>query len=102
MNALTALVHKDLILYFSNRRAILITLAAPILIAAFFGAVLGGPPKKPARVPVAVVELDASPVSKSMVAAMKADTTFALEESSEVVATARVREGKVRAAMVRF
>ena len=100
MNALAALVHKDLILYFSNRRAILITLAAPILIAAFFGAVLGGPAKKPSRVPVAVVDLDASAVSKSMVAAMKADTTFALEESGEPEATARVREGKVRAAAV--
>jgi ABC-2 type transport system permease protein len=100
MNALSALVRKDLILYFSNRRAILITLAAPILIAAFFGAVLGGPPKKPARVPVDVVDLDASAVSKSMVATMKADTTFTLEESTEPAATARVREGKVRAAVV--
>jgi ABC-2 type transport system permease protein len=100
MSPLAALVRKDLVLYFSNRRAILITLAAPILIAAFFGSVLGGPPKKPARVAIDVVDLDASPVSKSMVDAMKADTTFALEESSEPAATARVREGKVRAAVV--
>ncbi len=100
MNALAALVRKDLILYFSNRRAILITLAAPILIAAFFGAVLGGQPKKPARVPIAVTDLDASAVSKNMVAAMKADTTFALEEWAEPAAMARVREGKVRAAVV--
>lgn len=100
MNALAALIRKDLILYFSNRRAILITLAAPILIAAFFGAVLGGPPKKPARVPIAITDLDASAVSKNMVAAMKADTTFTLEESAEPAAIARVREGKVRAAVV--
>jgi len=100
VNALTALVRKDLILYFSNRRAVLVTLAAPILIGAFFGAIMGGPPKKPARVPVAVVDLDASAVSKSMVAAMKTDTTFELEESAEPAAIARVREGKVRAAVV--
>src|SRR5471030_902164 len=31
---------------------------------------------------------------------MKADTTFTLEESTEPAATARVREGKVRAAVV--
>jgi len=61
---------------------------------------MGGPPKKPARVPVAVVDLDASAVSKSMVATMKADTTFALEESAEPAAIARVREGKVRAVVV--
>ena len=100
MTALAALVRKDLILYFSNRRAILITLAAPILIAAFFGSVLGGAPKKPARVPVAVVDLDASAISKSMVAAMKADTSFLLEELGEPAAIARVREGGVRAAVV--
>ena len=80
MNALLALVRKDLVLYFSNRRAMVITLAAPILIAAFFGYVFGGPPKKPAAVPVAVVDQDASAVSKALVAAMKGDTTFALEE----------------------
>jgi ABC-2 type transport system permease protein len=47
-----------------------------------------------------VVDLDASGVSKSMVAAMKADTTFELEESGEAAAATRVREGKVRAAVV--
>ena len=41
MNALRALVRKDLILYFSNRRALLITVAAPIAIAAFFGSLFG-------------------------------------------------------------
>jgi hypothetical protein len=42
MDALLALVRKDLVLYFSNKRALAITLAAPILIAAFFGSVMGG------------------------------------------------------------
>jgi ABC-2 type transport system permease protein len=100
MNALTALVRKDLVLYFSNRRAILVTLAAPILIAVFFGSVMGGPPKKPARVPIAMVDLDGGPVSKSLAASMKADPTFLVEESTEAAATERVREGKVRAAVV--
>jgi len=100
MNALSALVRKDLVLYFSNKRAVMITLAAPILIAAFFGAVMGGPPKKPARVPVAMVDQDASPVSKSIVASMKADSSFDLREVPEREALALVREGKVRAAAV--
>ncbi len=100
MNALLALVRKDLVLYFSNRRAMVITLAAPILIAAFFGYIFGGPPKKPAAVPIAVVDQDASAVSKALVAAMKGDTSFALEESDEAAARSRVREGKVRAAVV--
>src|SRR5438552_4091943 len=100
MNPLAALVRKDIVLYFNNKRALAVTLAAPILIAAFFGAVLGGAPKKPARVPVAVVDLDASPVSKRIVAAMKADTAFELREAGEPEAVRLVREGKVRLAAV--
>ncbi len=100
MNALSALIRKDIVLYFANRRAVLVTVVAPILIAAFFGAVLGGPPKKPSRIPVAVVDLDASAVSKSIVGAMKADTTFDLREVDEEQARRLVREGKVRAAAV--
>jgi linearmycin/streptolysin S transport system permease protein len=100
MHALAALVRKDLVLYFSNRRALMITLAAPILIAAFFGAVLGGAPKKPLRVPVAVVDLDQSPVTRSIVAAMKSDSTFELSEIGEAQAVTLVRNGKLRAAIV--
>ena len=100
MNALAALVRKDIVLYFANKRAVLVTIVAPILIAAFFGAVLGGPPKKPSRIPVAVVDLDASPVSKAIVAAMKADTAFDLREMSDAEAAQLVRAGKVRAAAV--
>src|SRR5437764_1233302 len=100
MNALTGLVRKNIVLYFANKRAVLVTVVAPILIAAFFGAVLGGPPKKPSRIPVAVVDLDASAVSKSIVAAMKSDTTFDLRETDEAQARQLVREGKVRAAAV--
>ena len=100
MSPLSALVRKDLVLYFSNKRALLITLAAPILIAAFFGYVMGGPPKKPTRVPVAIVDLDRSPTSKIIVDAMKADPTFDLKEVPEPEAVALVREGRIRAAAV--
>ena len=100
MKALSALVRKDLVLYFSNKRALMITLAAPVLIAAFFGSVLGGTPKKPSKVPVAVVDLDGSAISKSIVASMKADTAFDLAELAQPEALDRVREGKSRAAVV--
>ena len=100
MDAFRALVAKDITLYFSNRRALMVTLAAPILIAAFFGAVLGGAPKKPSRVPLAVVDLDGSAISKQVVTAMRGDDAFDLQEVPEPEAVKRVREGKVRAAAV--
>lgn len=100
MKPLLALARADIVMYLSNRRALLVTFAAPIFIAAFFGFVLGGPPKKPARVPIAVVDLDSSLVSKSIVAAMKADSTFEIQEVAEPEAINLVRAGKARAATV--
>lgn len=100
MDAFLALVRKDITLYFSNRRAMMVTLAAPILIAGFFGAVLGGGPTKATRVPVAVVDLDASDVTKSILATMRQDGSFDLKEVDEAAAQNLVREGKVRAAAV--
>ncbi|HEX7466175.1 MAG TPA: ABC transporter permease, partial [Usitatibacter sp.] len=100
MNALIALVRKDLLLYMSNRRALAITLVAPILIAAFFGAVLGSPPKKPAKIPIAVVDLDASALTASIVASLKADALFDLHELTQPEAVSEVRNGKTRVAIV--
>jgi uncharacterized phage infection (PIP) family protein YhgE len=61
---------------------------------------MGGAPKKALRIPVAVVDRDMSTVSKDIVASMKGDEAFELQEVDESVAIARVREGKVRAALV--
>ncbi|MBL8511340.1 MAG: ABC transporter permease [Betaproteobacteria bacterium] len=100
MNALFALVKKDLILYLSNKRALAITLAAPILIAAFFGSILGPSQSKPSRIPIAVVDLDNSAVTQKIIAGMKADTSLEVQPMTEAEAIALVRKGKTRAAVV--
>jgi ABC-2 type transport system permease protein len=100
MKPILALARADVAMYLSNRRALLVTLAAPILIAAFFGAVLGGAPKKPSKVPIAVSDLDTSEVTKKIVAAMKDDSSFEIQEVDEPAAVDLVRKGKVRAAAV--
>ena len=98
MDALIALVRKDIVLYFSNRRALLITLAAPILIAAFFGSVMGGAPKKPSRIPIAIATSSGS--FSEIASRIRADETFAVQDLPEADAIRLVREGKVRAAIV--
>lgn len=100
MNALSALVRKDLILYFSNKRALIITLAAPIAIAAFFGSLFGDGDKKPTRVPVAIVDLDQSAVTKQIIVGMKGDTALNVIELDEIEAISQVNKGKLRAAVV--
>jgi ABC-2 type transport system permease protein len=63
MNAFFALVRKDLILYVADRRALLMHLVLPIVIAAFFGSVFGGSAKN-GVIDVALVQQDASEVGR--------------------------------------
>lgn len=98
MNAILALVRKDLTLYFSNRRSVIVSIVAPILIAAFFGSLFGGA-SRPANVPVGVTDLDHSALSKQVVAAMKTDPSLAVIELLDAEASARVRAGTLRASI---
>jgi ABC-2 type transport system permease protein len=100
MSAFLALVGKDVRLYLSNRRALLMSLAAPVLMGAFIGAVLGGAPTKPVAVPFAVVDLDRSAISQRIVAAMSKDDTFTVQQVPQAQAIDLVRKGKVRAAAI--
>ena len=100
MNAFLALVKKDLILYFSNKRALIITLAAPIAIAAFFGSLFGNSDSKPTHVPVAIVDQDKSSLSRQIILGMKEDSALNVLELDEAEALTQVQKGKVRAAVV--
>ncbi len=102
LSAFRALVRKDLVLYFSNRRALIMSIAAPIVIAAFFGSIFGGgdDDAKPSRIPIAFVDRDASTLSQAIAASVKADPAFDVKVLDEPAAIALAREGKVRAAVV--
>ncbi len=100
LTAFRALVRKDLVLYFSNRRALVMSILAPIVIAAFFGSVFGSGNDKPTRIPIAFADGDASPLSKAIAAAVKADPAFEVKEGDEAAAVALAHQGKVRAAVV--
>ncbi len=100
MNAFIALLRKDLVLHFSNRRAVLMSVVAPILIAAFFGSLFGGSDKGPAQIPVVLTDLDQSEVSARIVANLRGDPALRLSEASAAEAQAQVRAGKQRAAVL--
>ena len=100
MNAFTALVRKDLLLHFSNRRAVIMSIVAPILIAAFFGSLFGDKAAKPSNIPVAITDLDHSAVSIKVVAALHAESALVVSDASAEDAQAQVRAGKLRAAVV--
>jgi ABC-2 type transport system permease protein len=101
MGALAALVRKDLQLFFTDRRAVVLTLAIPIAIASFFGSLFSGPSaQERARVAVAVVDQDGSGVSKRLLAALGADTGLAVSQPPIADARAGVQSGRLAVAVV--
>jgi ABC-2 type transport system permease protein len=100
MPALIALIRKDLLLYFSNRRALVMTLGAPVAIAAFFGYLFDAGARGPARIPVALIMQDTGDTARKLVAALGNEPMLDLQETDEAQGLDRVRRGKVRAAIV--
>jgi len=78
--AFLALVRRDLRLFFTDRRAMIMSFVAPILIASFFGYIFGGASSQaaPSKIRVAAVDLDGSEMSRKLVAALAADQALAL------------------------
>ncbi len=99
MQALIALVRAEIKLHFSNRRAVLMSIVAPILIAAFFGSLFGGSSKM-AGIPVGVVDLDHSALSQRVVAALQAEASLKTTAGDEAELLAQVRAGKLRAVAI--
>ncbi|WLI89711.1 ABC transporter permease [Massilia sp. R2A-15] len=101
MTAFLALVRKDLILFLSDRRALLVNLVLPILIATFFGYLFGGPgPAKGGAIDVALVQQDSGEIGAKIVAALKADTTLRITDMSADQAREAVGRGKQKAAII--
>ena len=101
MTAFIALVRKDLLLFFSDRRALLINLVLPIVIATFFGYLFGGSgTSEKGRIDVALVQQDSNPMSAKIVAGLKADAGLAVSEMTLEEARKQVGKGKQKAAIV--
>ena len=101
MNVISTLVRKDILLYLQNRKAIFITLIAPIVMAAFFGYVFNSDNnKKPAKTPIVLVDLDGSSMTAAVLAKFSADVTMDVLITNEDEAIKLVRSGKRRAAIV--
>jgi ABC-2 type transport system permease protein len=102
MAALTpffALVRKDLILFLSDRRALIMSLVLPIVIAAFFGSLFGGSAKGSA-IEVALVQQDSSEAGAKIAAGLKADPNLRITPMALADAQRAVRKGEQKVAIV--
>ena len=100
MTAFLALVRKDLILYFSDKRALLMHLVLPIVIAAFFGSVFGGGSAKGGGIAVALVQQDTSDAGNRIAAGLKADPNLHVTPMDLAQARDAVRKGSQAIAIV--
>lgn len=99
MTAFLALIRKDLILFLSDRRALVISLALPIMIAAFFGSLFGGSAKGSA-IEVALVQQDRSDIGAKIAAGLKSDPNLRITSMPMAAAEAAVRKGERKVAIV--
>jgi len=96
-----ALVRKDLETFLLDRRALVVSVVTPILIAAFFGSLFGGDGQASlSRVPVALVDEDASELSRALAADLAADGALAVVPLGRAEAERRVLAGKLGVAVV--
>lgn len=102
MTAYTALVRRDLKLFFRDRRAVLMCFAAPILIGSFFGYLFGGASGsgEAARIPVAAIDQDGSGISRSLVAGIGGDKALELRQVTLEEARNQIQGGKLTVAAV--
>jgi ABC-2 type transport system permease protein len=100
--AFRALVRKDIAIFLRDRRALVVSVVTPIVIAAFFGFLFGGTGSGDvvSRLPVAMVDLDSSPLSKAVVDSLAQDPALAVKSLTEAEARQEVQSGKMRAAVV--
>ncbi|WP_332854459.1 ABC transporter permease [Duganella sp. S19_KUP01_CR8] len=101
MIALIALVRKDLILYINDKRALMLHLLMPVVLAAFFGSLFGGGSEaRTGKIEVGLVQLDQSDNGKKIAAGLRAESTLKIIELSDAEAQAKVRAGKLSVAVV--
>jgi ABC-2 type transport system permease protein len=99
--AFTALVRRDLRLFFLDKRAMTMSFAAPIVIGSFFGYLFGNAASRPAsKIQVAVVDQDNSPVTQKIAAALGADAMVEVTAREFDAAQSSVRAGKTTVAAV--
>jgi ABC-2 type transport system permease protein len=101
MHAALAIVRKDLLLFFTDRRSVIMSFVAPIAIASFFGFIFSGSrDREAARVPIRVVDGDHSAISTALVRGLSGDAALAVEGGTLDEAREAVRKGKTTVAVV--
>jgi ABC-2 type transport system permease protein len=99
MRPLLALIRKDLKLFRADRRAVIVTMALPALLALMFGFIFRGE-RGEVRVKSRVVDLDGSPASQRLAAALGKDPVLGAAPASRDEVDGLLRRGTIDVAVV--
>jgi ABC-2 type transport system permease protein len=99
---LLAMIRKDLQLFFSDRRSVIVSFVVPIAIGAFFGSIFSGPSNnaEPAKIGIAVIDQDGSAISKAIVAGLQGDRNLKVATPTEAEARDSVKRGKTAVGVI--
>lgn len=100
MPAFFALIRKDVRLFLMDRRALLISLALPIVIGAFFGYLFGGNSDKKGAIDVVLVQQDDSAAGAKVAAGLRAEASLHVTPMTLAAARQAVARGKQQVAIV--
>jgi len=101
MTTFLALIRKDLLLFVKDRRAVILSVAVPILIASFFGYIFGGGGgNEGSPISILWIDQDQSAISQDIGEGLLKEKTLAVRPSSVEEARAAVRGGKATVAIV--
>jgi ABC-2 type transport system permease protein len=102
MNSFRALVRKDLLLFFVDRRALLTSFAIPIAIGSFFGYVLGGQIDQAdaGKISLLSVDQDGSSISREILRRLSSEKALQVKPSTPADARAAVRKGAATVAII--
>lgn len=103
LTAFRALVRKDVAIFLRDRRALVVSVLTPIVVAAFFGFLFGGTGAGGnviSRMSIGVTDLDDSALTKAVLDSLSHDESLQTQLLPEAEAQQLVRTGKLRAAIV--
>jgi ABC-2 type transport system permease protein len=100
MNAILALVLRDLKVFLGNRRALLFSFLSPLVLGAFMGYFFTGGGETSSRIPVLLADEDQSPLSRKLGESLGKDKNLEIRPTDAAQARELVRKGKATAALV--
>jgi ABC-2 type transport system permease protein len=98
--AIYGLMLKDLKVFIRDRKALLLSLIAPVVIGGFFGFIFNGDTKTPSKIALIVVDRDQSTLTHQIAEDLSQDPALKVIHAELEAAKQEVRTGRVCAAIV--